>query len=217
MWRDDIGLTNILAGKLTLDEAVQTTGVANMDVLTCGRRPGNPAELLLSDDFVDVINALRERYDYIIMDTPPILAVSDPANASACADGVILTLRLRRNLRPIAIRAAQMLQAVNANLLGVAINGVTGRAGYGYGGYRYDGARATMGYGGYGGYGYGATYVVMEITTQAPERKRSAVKPPRSGKTVMLRPTVDTPEVEGPSLRATTRRKLKDRESKPNL
>ncbi len=156
--RDDIGLTNILAGKLTLDEAVQTTGVANMDVLTCGRRPGNPAELLLSDDFVDVINALRERYDYIIMDTPPILAVSDPANASACADGVILTLRLRRNLRPIAIRAAQMLQAVNANLLGVAINGVTGRAGYGYGGYRYDGARATMGYGGYGGYGYGATY-----------------------------------------------------------
>ncbi len=62
--RDDIGLTNILAGKLTLDEAVQTTGVANMDVLTCGRRPGNPAELLLSDDFVDVINALRERYDY---------------------------------------------------------------------------------------------------------------------------------------------------------
>lgn len=156
--RDDIGLTNILAGKLTVDEALQTTGVANMDVLTCGRRPGNPAELLLSDDFVDVVNALRERYDYIIMDTPPILAVSDPANASACADGVILTLRLRRNLRPIAIRAAQMLQAVNANLLGVAINGVTGRAGYGYGGYRYDGARATMGYGGYGGYGYGATY-----------------------------------------------------------
>jgi capsular exopolysaccharide synthesis family protein len=156
--RDDIGLTNVLAGKQTLDEAIQTTAVPNMDVLTCGRRPGNPAELLLSDDFVDVVTGLRERYDYIIMDTPPILAVSDPANASACSDGVILTLRLRRNLRPLAIRAAQMLQAVNANLLGVAINGVTGRAGYGYGGYRYDGARANMGYGGYGGYGYGATY-----------------------------------------------------------
>jgi capsular exopolysaccharide synthesis family protein len=156
--RDDIGLTNVLAGKLTLEEAIQATPSANLEILTCGRRPGNPAELLLSDDFVDVVNALRDKYDYIIMDTPPILAVSDPANASACADGVILTLRLRRNLRPLAIRAAQMLQSVNANLLGVAINGVTGRAGYGYGGYRYDGARATAGYTGYGGYGYGATY-----------------------------------------------------------
>lgn len=153
--RDDIGLTNILAGKLKLEEAIQQTAILNMDILTCGRRPGNPAELLLSDDFVDVVNALRDKYDYIIMDTPPVLAVSDPANASACSDAVILTLRLRRNLRPIAIRAAQMLQSVNANLLGVVINGVTGRAGYGYGGYRYDGARSSAGY---GGYGYGATY-----------------------------------------------------------
>ncbi len=156
--RDDLGLTNVLSGKMELDEAIQTTCIPNMEILTCGRRPGNPAELLLSDDFVDVVNSLREKFDYIVMDTPPILAVSDPANASACADGVILTLRLRRNLRPIAIRASQMLQSVNANLLGVAINGVTGRAGYGYGGYRYDGARAANGYGGYGGYGYGATY-----------------------------------------------------------
>ncbi len=77
--RDDIGLTNILAGKLKLEEALQTTAIANMDILTCGRRPGNPAELLLSDNFVDVVNALRDQYDYIIMDTPPILAVSDPA------------------------------------------------------------------------------------------------------------------------------------------
>ncbi len=153
--REDLGLTNILAGKLKIEEAVQSTAVPNMDILTCGRRPGNPAELLLSDDFVDVINALRDQYDYIIMDTPPILAVSDPANASACADGIILTLRLRRNLRPIAVRAAQMLQSVNANLLGVVINGVTGRGGYGYGGYRYDGSRTSAGY---GGYGYGGTY-----------------------------------------------------------
>lgn len=153
--REDIGLTNVLAGKLKVEEAIQTTAIANMDILTCGRRPGNPAELLLSDDFVDVVNALRDQYDYIIMDTPPILAVSDPANASACSDGIILTLRLRRNLRPIAVRAAQMLQSVNANLLGVVINGVTGRGGYGYGGYRYDGSRTSAGY---GGYGYGGTY-----------------------------------------------------------
>ncbi len=173
--RDDLGLTNVLAGKLTIEEAIQETAIANMHILTCGRRPGNPAELLLSDDFVDVVNALRDKYDYIIMDTPPVLAVSDPANASACSDAVILTLRLRRNLRPIAIRAAQMLQSVNANLLGVVINGVTGRAGYGYGGYRYDGSRSSTGY---GGYGYGATYGYGDYYSS------SMAEPMSSGKAV---------------------------------
>jgi polysaccharide biosynthesis transport protein len=155
--REDIGLTNIMAGKMTIEEATQSTSIPNLDILTCGRRPGNPAELLLSDSFFEIIRELREKYDFIIMDTPPLLAVSDPANAAATVDAVILTLRLRRNLKPLASRAAQMLQAVNANLLGVVINGVTGKAGYGYGGYRYDGGGYSS-KGNYGGYGYGATY-----------------------------------------------------------
>jgi len=155
--REDIGLTNIMAGKMTINEAIQTTSIPNLEILTCGRRPGNPAELLLSDSFFDIIRELREKYDFIIMDTPPLLAVSDPANAAATVDAVILTLRLRRNLKPLASRAAQMLQAVNANLLGVVVNGVTGKAGYGYGGYRYDGGGYSS-KGSYGGYGYGATY-----------------------------------------------------------
>jgi len=127
--REDIGLTNIMAGKMTIEEAIQTTSIPNLEILTCGRRPGNPAELLLSDSFFDIIRELREKYDFIIMDTPPLLAVSDPANVAATVDAVILTLRLRRNLKPLASRAAQMLQAVNANLLGVVVNGVTGKAG----------------------------------------------------------------------------------------
>jgi len=155
--REDLGLTNIMAGKSTIAEAIQATIIPNLDILTCGRRPGNPAELLLSDSFFDIMRELREKYDFIIMDTPPLLAVSDPANAAATVDAVILTLRLRRNLKPLASRAAQMLQSVNANLLGVVINGVTGKAGSGYGGYRYDGGGYSA-RGNYGGYGYGATY-----------------------------------------------------------
>jgi Mrp family chromosome partitioning ATPase len=92
------------------------------------------------------------------------LVVSDPATVAPVADGVILTVRLRRNLKPIAIRASQMLHAMNANMIGVVVNGVgVGASGYGYGGYRYDSYNSPYGgkgYGksGYGGYGYGSTY-----------------------------------------------------------
>ncbi|MFY7874572.1 MAG: hypothetical protein ACOVQM_03950, partial [Pirellula sp.] len=111
----------------------------------------------------DLIATLRERFDFVIVDTPPMLAVSDPANVARHVDGILLTIRLRRNLRPIASRAAQMLHALNANMLGVVVNGIgVGGNAYGYGGYRYDnyGGANGRGYGktGYGGYGYGSTY-----------------------------------------------------------
>lgn len=162
--KDEVGIVQAIAGRVTLDEAIQASSVENLSVLTCGRRPSNPAELLSSEAFGDVIADLREKFDYVIVDTPPMLVVSDPAIISAHVDGVVLTIRLRRNLRPIAARAAQMLHALNANLLGVVVNGIgAGGAGNGYGGYRYDNYSSgsnRKGYGstGYGGYGYGSTY-----------------------------------------------------------
>jgi Mrp family chromosome partitioning ATPase len=119
--------------------------------------------LLSSEAFADVLEQLRSKFDFVFLDTPPMLVVSDPAIVSSHVDGVILTIRLRRNLRPIATRAAQMLHALNANLIGVVVNGIgMGGHGYGYGGYRYDhySTRQSLGYGasGYGGYGYGSTF-----------------------------------------------------------
>jgi capsular exopolysaccharide synthesis family protein len=159
----DTGLVQVITEKATLDETIQKSSVENLDILTCGRRPGNPAELLSSERFQDAILQLRERYDFVILDTPPVLVVSDPATVAAVSDGVVLTIRLRRNLKPLAIRASQMLHAMNANMIGVVVNGVgVGANGYGYGGYRYDSydGYGGKGYGksGYGGYGYGATY-----------------------------------------------------------
>jgi capsular exopolysaccharide synthesis family protein len=159
----DTGLVQVITEKANLDEAIQKSSVENLDILTCGRRPGNPAELLSSERFKDAILQLRERYDFVILDTPPVLVVSDPATVAAVSDGVVLTIRLRRNLKPLAIRASQMLHAMNANMIGVVVNGVgVGANGYGYGGYRYDSydGYGGKGYGksGYGGYGYGATY-----------------------------------------------------------
>jgi succinoglycan biosynthesis transport protein ExoP len=161
--REDLGLVQVINGKATLDDAVQATTIENLSAVTCGRRPGNPAELLASERFQQLIQELRDRFDYVIVDTPPILVVSDPAAVATNVDGVILTIRLRRNLKPIATRAAQMLHSMNANMLGVVVNGIgVGGHGYGYGGYRYDAynSNSSGGYGqsGYGGYGYGATY-----------------------------------------------------------
>ena len=164
--REDVGLVQVIGEKSTLDDAIQQTSIENMWSLTCGRRPGNPAELLASHQFESIIAELREKFDYVIVDTPPILVVSDPAAVASQVDGVVLTIRLRRNLKPIAIRASQMLHSMNANMLGVVVNGIgVGGNGYGYGGYRYDSyssgyGAGSSGYGksGYGGYGYGSTY-----------------------------------------------------------
>lgn len=160
----DVGLVQVINEKSKLEEAIQDSSIENLSVLSCGRRPANPAELLSSERFQSIIAELRAKFDYVILDTPPVLVVSDPATVAPVADGVILTVRLRRNLKPIAIRASQMLHAMNANMIGVVVNGVgVGANGYGYGGYRYDSYNSPYGgkgYGksGYGGYGYGATY-----------------------------------------------------------
>jgi capsular exopolysaccharide synthesis family protein len=160
----DVGLVQVINEKSELEEAIQDSTIENLSILSCGRRPANPAELLSSEKFQSIVAELRTMFDYVILDTPPVLVVSDPATVAPVADGVILTVRLRRNLKPIAIRASQMLHAMNANMIGVVVNGVgVGANGYGYGGYRYDAYNSpygAKGYGksGYGGYGYGATY-----------------------------------------------------------
>ena len=159
----DTGFVQVIGGKVEIRDAIQQTTVENLSALTCGRRPGNPAELLSSELFGDLISELRGLFDFVIIDTPPMLAVSDPANVASHVDGVLLAIRLRRNLRPIASRAAQMLHAINANMVGVVVNGIgVGGNSYGYGGYRYDnyssGRGAGYGKSGFGGYGYGSTY-----------------------------------------------------------
>ncbi len=170
--REDIGMTNVISGTSELVDAIQQTSVQNLSVLACGKRPPNPAELLSSDRFAELLNMLREKFDYIVIDSPPLLAVTDPANVAARADGIVMTLRLRRNLKPLAHRAVDMLRGVDANILGIVINGVGGRGGYGSAGYRYGSSygygygygyryggygQAGVGYG-YGNYGYGGSY-----------------------------------------------------------
>lgn len=156
-----VGMAQVVAGKAELDDATFASGVANLSIMPGGKQPKNPAELLSSSRFEMLVDMLREKYDIIILDTPPLLAVSEPSAVAAIVDGVVITMRLRRNVKPLATRAVKILESVDAKLLGVVINGVSGEAGYGYS-YGYNDYRYAYRYGGnhrYGyKYGYGGKY-----------------------------------------------------------
>jgi polysaccharide biosynthesis transport protein len=157
----EIGMAQVVAGKAEIEDATYTSAVANLSIMPGGKRPSNPAELLSTNRFQELLELLREKYDIVIVDTPPLLAVSDPSAVSSMVDGVVLTMRLRRNVKPLATRATKILESVDARLLGVVVNGVSAEAGYGYS-YGYNDYRYAYRYGGnyrYGyKYGYGSKY-----------------------------------------------------------
>ena len=136
-----IGLAELIEGKADLAAAVQPTVVANLSVLPCGRRPTNPAELLTSPRFEDILDDARQAYDFVLVDTPPLLAVSDPCIVAPRVDGLLLTIRVSKNGRPAAERARDLLTGLKINCLGVVVNGVGkhgSMTGYGYDQYHYD-------------------------------------------------------------------------------
>lgn len=151
----DVGMATAVAGACELEDAIHASSIPFLSVMPGGKRPSNPAELLSSQRFADLLGALREKFDIVIVDTPPLLAVSDPSAIAAVVDGVVLTMRLRRNVKPLVTRAVRILESVDANLLGVVVNGVSQDAGYGYN-YGYRDYRYAYQYRyGYGYKGYG--------------------------------------------------------------
>lgn len=129
------GLAGILNGSARLAEAVVPSGIANLSVVCGGSRPDNPAELLTSARFKEVVEEARGAFDIVIIDTPPLLAVSDPCVVAPRVDGVLLTIRLHKDSRPAAERAAEILSGLDARLLGVVVNGFGASGGHGYKGY----------------------------------------------------------------------------------
>jgi capsular exopolysaccharide synthesis family protein len=181
----DAGLAPFVSGEVELEDAVQTLPeIPNLSFMACGTRPNNPSELLSSQDFANCLDVFRERYDFVIVDTPPVLAVSDGVAVSARVDGVILTFRIHKRAKPLAMRARDALNNIGANVFGLVVNGVDQDAGgyysqyrYGYSGYRYAyNYRYGYGYGQYGTYGSEADennainkYFDEDITTPHPE------------------------------------------------
>ncbi|HEX3694607.1 MAG TPA: polysaccharide biosynthesis tyrosine autokinase [Polyangia bacterium] len=147
---NQIGISTVIVGKSTLDEAIKSTDVPNLDVLPCGPTPPNPSELLHTGRFAKVLEDCASRYERVILDSPPCSAVTDPAVLGNVADGVILIVQAGGTTREAAMHARRHLTAAKARLLGVILNEIDfSNPAYGYQYYYYQN------YSRYG-YAYGA-------------------------------------------------------------
>jgi polysaccharide biosynthesis transport protein len=139
--RPPVGLTSILIGETQLDETVIHTEVPNLDLLACGPIPPNPAELIHSQRMTDLMATLRQRYDRIIVDSPPVTAVTDALALGPQLDGVILVVRARYTRRDQGAAVVRQLRDLGSTLVGVVLNAVDLREEvptYYYGKYDYS-------------------------------------------------------------------------------
>jgi len=139
-----VGLTNVLAGTIALEDALQPLGDGKLMVLASGPSPPNPSEMLGSSHMRQVIADLRASNDYVIVDSSPLLPVTDGLVLASLCDGVVLVSRHGVTKREQLRQSAQMLRSVDAKLLGVVLNMLpaksSGSYGYGYG-YAYESDR----------------------------------------------------------------------------
>lgn len=116
------GVSSLIVGEASHEEAIQSTDIPNLDVLPCGPTPPNPAELLLTQRFDDLLTDLRGMYDRVILDSPPLQAVTDASVLGRHADGVIVVGKAKRTLREDLARTTKQLREVEARVVGVILN-----------------------------------------------------------------------------------------------
>lgn len=116
------GLSQYLTGQADIRDIICETQNDNLFIIPCGLFPPNPVELLAGENFKNLISTLREQYDYIIIDTPPLGAVIDAAVISTVCDGVALVIALDKVSRKIALDVKNQLERSNCKILGVIAN-----------------------------------------------------------------------------------------------
>ena len=150
------GLSTLLTGSSTFENTVIVSSkIPNLSILPAGPIPPQPAELLGSDVMHNFIQQWRGEYDHIVIDTPPVLSVTDAVLLSVKADSVLLVIRAGVTSKPALRRSSDLLQQVNARVVGVVVNGVDTRSpdmqGYYYYGSKYgayyseDGSKTAYG------------------------------------------------------------------------
>lgn len=119
------GLSNVLTGSAKVEQAITVSPlVPSLSILPAGTPPPNPAELLASANMRDLIDQLRDKYDHIVIDTPPTLSVTDAVVLSTRADAVVLVIRSGKTTKQALRRARELLLRVNARVTGVLLNAV---------------------------------------------------------------------------------------------
>ena len=143
------GLTNYMANGEDYSPFIQHVDQENLDIILSGPVAPNPSEMLMSNKMQDLLDRVRTEYDYILIDTPPIMPVTDAAVLGAKVDGVMIVIASGADKPELVQAAKTRLVQGGANILGCILNKVqVGGGRYGYGNHKY----------GYGGYGYGYYY-----------------------------------------------------------
>ncbi|WP_075981930.1 CpsD/CapB family tyrosine-protein kinase [Bacillus massilinigeriensis] len=125
------GLTNVLTKEISLLEAISNTYIPNLDILTSGPIPPNPSELLNSETMETLMRDMNQIFDYVVYDTPPVLAVTDPQILANKCDGVVMVVASGKTRIDQALKARELLEKAKSQLLGVVVNGVeTGSSEY---------------------------------------------------------------------------------------
>jgi capsular exopolysaccharide synthesis family protein len=125
---NELGISSLVVGEGTLEAAVKSTEVPGLFVLPCGPLPPNPAELLHTQAFAELLKQAAGKFDRVILDSPPINAVADAAVLATQTDGVLLVLKAGKTNREAARRALRSLADVQARLYGAVLNDVDLRA-----------------------------------------------------------------------------------------
>ncbi|MCM2373842.1 polysaccharide biosynthesis tyrosine autokinase [Aporhodopirellula aestuarii] len=139
---EQLGLIDVLNGHCEHIDAIHQTPLATLRLMPSGPIPANPAEALTLTEMGELLELLRDEFDYIIVDTPPLLVVTDPSIMASLVDAVVMTLKIRRKSKPNLKEAAGILRTVGARVVGVVVN-------------NSDESSSSDGYKGYGYYRYG--------------------------------------------------------------
>jgi capsular exopolysaccharide synthesis family protein len=138
MMENGRGLTEVLTGQTSPMEVIRPTGINHLFLLSAGSLPPNPAELVGSKKMQETVASLREQYDYILIDSPPVIQVSDALLLSTIVDGVVLVVSSQETPKYVVREARSRLSYARAKILGVTLNRVNLRRGdyaYYYGSY----------------------------------------------------------------------------------
>jgi capsular exopolysaccharide synthesis family protein len=129
------GLTTVLTKESDVEGAVMSTYIPNLEVLSSGPIPPNPSEMLNSQAMLRLMSELNEKYDYVVYDTPPVLAVTDAQIIANRCDGVVLVIASGKTHKDRALKAKELLVKARSKILGVVVNGVEPKQSEYYGEY----------------------------------------------------------------------------------
>ncbi len=135
---NDRGLTDVLKGEVEPEGVIVGTGLGKLWLMTSGTTPNNPSELLSSETMRELVRRLEGQFDLVILDSPPVMAVADPAILASASSGAVLVLEAGSSLVDASVRARRVLGNARTQILGAVLNKVSEKYKRYYGYYRYS-------------------------------------------------------------------------------